>query len=100
MEMIDAKWISDRLTGKRGEKSALARAIGVSPVEISKILKGERRVQPEEMLKVKAYFDGPDTAARIAEKRIVDRLPLLTDEELDFVSSSLDGLIARRQAEG
>ncbi|MCZ0962860.1 hypothetical protein [Paracoccus benzoatiresistens] len=100
METIDAKWIIDRLTGKRGEKSALAKAMGVSAAEVSKILKGERRVQPEEMAKVKAFFDGPDAPARPAEKRLADRLKLLTDEELDLMSGAVDGLIARRREGG
>lgn len=100
MEIIDAQWISDRLTGKRGEKSALAQAMGVTPAEVSKILKGDRRVQPEEMAAVKAFFDGPDVPARPAERRLAARLPQLTDEELDLLSGAVDGLLARRQEGG
>ncbi|WP_103171568.1 hypothetical protein [Paracoccus sp. SY] len=99
MEIIDAQWIAERLTGKRGEKSALAQAMGVTPAEVSKILKGGRRVQPEEMAAVKAFFDGPDVPSRPAEKRLVDRLKQLTDEELDLMSGVADGLLSRRQTE-
>ncbi|MDD7973425.1 S24 family peptidase [Roseinatronobacter alkalisoli] len=57
MEVIDARWISSRLTGRRGERAELARFIGVKPDVVTKILSGERRVQPEEIPRVLQYFE-------------------------------------------
>ena len=56
MEIIDGKWIKDRLTGQRGEKAELARHMGVGSDIITKILSGDRRVQPEEIPKVASFF--------------------------------------------
>lgn len=56
METIDGKWIDRHLTGKRGEKARLARAIGISGDQLSKILSGVRAVQPSETPKVLAFF--------------------------------------------
>lgn len=65
MEVIDGTWIKKRLTDRHGEKAELARAIGISPAKVSLILSGERRVQPEEIPRVLAYFGAtkPDTPA-------------------------------------
>ncbi|MBN8292847.1 hypothetical protein JI664_12805 [Rhodobacter sp. NTK016B] len=56
MEAIDGKWIVRHLTGRRGEKAQLARAIGTKPDNISKIISGVRAVQPEEVPKVLEFF--------------------------------------------
>ncbi|MDP2495881.1 helix-turn-helix transcriptional regulator [Shimia thalassica] len=49
MEVIDADWIKQRLSGKRGEKAALAEAVGIAPAKLTNILTGHRRVQQEEI---------------------------------------------------
>jgi hypothetical protein len=57
MELIDKDWIEARLTGKRGEKSRLAAAMGIDADKMSKILAGERRVQAHEIPAILAFFD-------------------------------------------
>lgn len=49
MDVIDGKWIADRLSGEFGEKARLARAMGIDPDKLSKILKGHRSVRPQEV---------------------------------------------------
>ncbi|MFG6080959.1 hypothetical protein ACEUZ9_001574 [Paracoccus litorisediminis] len=98
MELIDADWIKHRLTGKRGELTELARAVGVKPDVISKILKGERRVQPGEMALIVAFFRPPSKAAPDPlEQRLLDRIQELTDEERALLLGAAEGLIAHRQ---
>lgn len=58
MDVIDGKWIAERLTGRRGEKAELARHMGVGPDVITKILSGDRKVQPEEAPRAVSFFDG------------------------------------------
>lgn len=65
MDVIDRQWIEKRLTGRRGERAELARFIGVKPDIVTKILSGERRVQPEEIPKVVAFFQGEQHAREI-----------------------------------
>lgn len=62
MDVIDGKWIAERLTGRRGEKAELARHMGVGPDIITKILSGDRRVQPEEAPKAVSFFSGADAS--------------------------------------
>lgn len=100
MEMIDAAWIEARLTGKRGELAALARAIGVDATQISKIRSGERRVQPEEMAKIKAFFDGAQPAPDPRMQRIATLAQQLDDAEKDFLIVAAEGLISRHRGEG
>lgn len=57
MDIIDAEWISQRLSGKRGEKADLARHMGVKPDIVAKILSGERRVQSDEIPSVVSFFE-------------------------------------------
>lgn len=56
MEAIDGRWIVRHLTGRRGEKAQLARAIGTTPDNVSKIIAGVRAVQPDEVPKVLKFF--------------------------------------------
>lgn len=56
-DIIDGKWISARLrVGRRGAKAELARAMGISNDKLSKILKGDRQVQPQEIPRVLRFF--------------------------------------------
>lgn len=57
METIDGEWIRARLTGRHGEKAELADFMRVKRDIISKILGGKRRVQPEEIPRVLAFFN-------------------------------------------
>lgn len=65
MEVIDRDWIEKRLTGRRGERAALARFLNVKPDIVTKILSGERRVQPEEMPRVLEFFEGQIDAREV-----------------------------------
>ncbi len=56
METIDGKWIARHLQSKRGEKAKLARAMHISNDQMSKILKGVRSVQPDEVPRVLKFF--------------------------------------------
>lgn len=59
MDVVDGKWIEARLTGKHGELKKLADAIGIEPAKVTKILKGKRNVQPDELPRLLAYFGTP-----------------------------------------
>lgn len=56
MEVIDKDWIKARLTGRRGELAELARATGLSNDKLSKILKGDRKVQVEDVPGILNFF--------------------------------------------
>lgn len=57
MDVIDADWIKRRLTGRHGEKAALAKAMGIDLTKMSKVLKGERRVQSSEIPALLRFFE-------------------------------------------
>jgi transcriptional regulator with XRE-family HTH domain len=57
METVDTKWLISRMSGKRGEKARLAEALGIGPDQVAKILNGVRRVQPDEIPKLLAFFN-------------------------------------------
>ena len=61
METVDTKWLMARMSGKRGEKARLAEALGIGADQVAKILNGVRRVQPDEIPKLLAFFneEGP-----------------------------------------
>lgn len=68
---VDRHWILDRLTGKRGEKADLARALGIPSHHLSKILSGERRLTPHEADAARQFFGEAQT---------------LTEEEADMIA--------------
>lgn len=55
-EVIDGKWIERRLTGARGEKTRLAEALGIKRDQVSKIIAGERGIQPVELPRLLNFF--------------------------------------------
>ena len=57
METVDTKWLLARMSGKRGEKARLAEALGIKPDQGAKILNGVRRVQPDEIPRLMAFFN-------------------------------------------
>lgn len=57
MEIVDTKWLLARMSGKRGEKARLAEALGIGPDQVAKILTGVRRVQPEEVPRLLAFYN-------------------------------------------
>ena len=57
MIQIDKEWLSKRLEKKRGEQARLARFLGITNDQMSKTLKGSRRIQPEEIPRLMEFFD-------------------------------------------
>lgn len=99
MEIIDAAWIEARLTGARGEKAALARAMGVTPDVVTKILTGQRRVQPEEMTVILSHFGASEMQSYDPTmQKLLQRIPELTEQERGFLLAAAEGMIARRHA--
>ncbi|MEL7282133.1 MAG: helix-turn-helix transcriptional regulator [Pseudomonadota bacterium] len=56
MDVIDRQWLLARLTGRRGEQTELAQAMGIDTDKMSKVIAGKRRIQPEEIPRVMAFF--------------------------------------------
>lgn len=69
MEPIDRFWIIARLTKTRGEKTRLAKALGIGPDMVTKILSGDRKLQQDEIPKVVSFFGGPDAVTLTGEDR-------------------------------
>lgn len=92
MDEINASWISARLTGKRGEKSRLAEAMGIPLGNLSKILAGERKVQAEEIPGVVRFFSDPtdqsmDAALRSAFAALPDEKKPEALRYMEFLKS-------------
>lgn len=89
-DTIDGQWIKERLTGRRGEKADLARALQITPERLSKILSGERNIQPNEFIPLLHFFG-------------FEIFPVETTEEaMDLLSEAAnslnpDGLALARQ---
>lgn len=96
MEVIDGKWIAARLGTGRGSRAALADAMGVKSDVVSKILSGVRRVQPEEIPRVLAFFE---TAKDDVTRQLQERIEQLDAPEREFLLAAAEGMIARRHAE-
>lgn len=56
MTVIDGKWLTQHLRGERGEKANLARAMGINPDQLSKVLTGKREVQADEIPGALEFF--------------------------------------------
>jgi hypothetical protein len=100
MTVIDGKWIEARLTGTRGEKARLARAMGITQAKLSHTLAGERAVQPEEVLPVLRFFneslgegDLPPLLGAIREF-----LPDLEEDDQDAVADFAQRLARKNRA--
>lgn len=95
MNHIDAEWIKDRLTGKRGEMAALARAMGIDSDKMSKVMRGERRVQPEEIPGALEFFNETLIGEHDEKKkRAIAKLSKMAPEKLDDAVRYLDYLEA------
>lgn len=99
METIDAKWIELRLKNERGEKAALARAIGVEPHIISKILAGTRQVRSDEAPRVVAFFTKRDGESDGPKQRLVGVVDRLTEEEARILLATANAVISQRLEE-
>lgn len=98
MDIIDAQWITSRLTGQRGERIALARALGVTPDVVTKILKGSRRVQASEIPTILKFFGAEQAVSQAdVEQQLIEKIAELTDEEKALLLGAADGLLSHRQ---
>ena len=77
MDVIDANWIKERLTGEHGEQVRLAEAMGIDGDKLSKVLRGQRRVQAKEIPGAIAFFEQKDSA------RWADLLDVMEDLDED-----------------
>lgn len=99
MDVIDGEWIKARLGTGRGSKADLARAMGVRPDVVSKILNGTRRVQPREIPKVVAYFRDAHPEEDELTRQLLLRIEQLDDEERRYLLAAADGFLAQRTRE-
>lgn len=72
MEVVDRHWLQARLTGKRGELARIAEALGIKAPEVSKILSGVRRIQPEEIPKLLRHFGEDSVVITPEERRLLE----------------------------
>lgn len=94
-EVIDGEWIKKHLQGHRGEKAELARALGVRPDIISKIINGERAVQPEELPTLLEFFDlqlVPASSPEAGTAAILAIASTLNDEGLALLQQQIAAL--------
>jgi phage repressor protein C with HTH and peptisase S24 domain len=57
---MDAEWIRQRLDAIPGKTQAgLARALGLDPAAVTRILQGKRHIKAYEIPAIEAYFDAP-----------------------------------------
>ncbi len=55
--MGDVKWIEDALLATGKSRAALARAMGINPSGITRLLKGERELRAREVLKIERFLN-------------------------------------------
>ena len=87
MEVIDGKWIKARLTGRRGEITELANALGISSDKLTKSISGIRNVQPDEVPKLLAFFNDREPLNRKEQllRRFESLPPAEQEQALDFL---------------
>ena len=55
--MGDVKWIEDALAATGKSRAALARAMGINPSGITRLLKGDRELRAREVLKIERFLN-------------------------------------------
>ena len=60
MTMITPDWLREQLSAERGLQSRLAEYLGLSADKMSKTVKGERRIQAAEAVKIAEFFSVSD----------------------------------------
>ena len=96
METIDAQWLKKRLSGDRGQKAALAEAIGVGTDKISKMISGIRKVQADEIPKILAFFG---EASQEVDPELLAIWQKLAPQERVFLLNAAKGLAAEGHEE-
>lgn len=108
--IVDGDWIKSQFDNGNGTRLGLAEALGCGRDVISKILSGTRKIKAAELPLIEGYFgirEVPRHAVNLpasgdgdAWRRLMDQVCQLTDEELDFLTVSAEGLRARRSLLG
>ncbi len=57
---MDADWIANRLKEAGKSQAALARAIGMDPTALSKIMSNKRQIKESEAQKIRQFFEAPE----------------------------------------
>lgn len=96
MFVVDAEWIKKRLGDDRGRKAELARAMGIEADKLSKILGGTRNIKAEEVPKILKFFGAIQEPLDPQVQRLVSILVQLKPEELAFLGTASEALLAAR----
>lgn len=95
MQVITPEWLKERLGNDRGKRAQLAKALGISPDKVSKMLSGSRKPQAEEIPIIHAFFGAshPEVDPELAEVWS----ELEPSERLFLLNAAKAQLAARRQ---
>ena len=118
---MDIEWIRTGLQRPGKNQAGLARALGINPAGVTRILKGERRIRADELTRIEAYLgappenplrgmDAPARGFRAGPGATLDRLPVIgtgeasadgtfpwSGETIDYVARS-ESLAGAQQA--
>lgn len=83
MDVIDGKWIAERLPNDHGIKSRLAAHMGIDQPKLSKIIKGLRQVKPTEAKRAVDFFSALNTKTIAKETRPTPAEPKLLEVQED-----------------
>lgn len=76
-EAMDLDWLRNALKRSDKTQKGLAKHLGVRPSQVSRMLKGERRIQLHEVEKIEAYLGTPSSFPSLGRIRTrVERSPL------------------------
>lgn len=56
-DLVDAEWIRNMLRSHRRTQKDLAAALGIDASAVSRVLDGHRKLRPDELARVRAFFD-------------------------------------------
>ncbi|WP_299933388.1 hypothetical protein [uncultured Pelagimonas sp.] len=96
MDEITPEWLKARLGTDRGQKAALAEALGLSNDKVSKMLGGTRKPQAQEIPTILAFF-GETTATTDPELQAVWQK--LTPSERLFLLNAAKAQISARESQ-
>lgn len=73
-DLVDAEWIRGMLRSHRRTQKELAAALGIDASAVSRLLDGHRKLRPDELARIRAFFDPnldvpatPASAYRLAD---------------------------------
>jgi transcriptional regulator with XRE-family HTH domain len=56
-DLVDAEWIRGMLRSHRRTQKDLASALGIDASAVSRVLDGHRKLRPDELARIRAFFD-------------------------------------------